>query len=145
MSEQIPAIFNHMAAMYNELESRAEPHENGTLKFEGAKTDAFRALGVSQGYYTTIFDSLTEMGCIEQIRRGSGGQGSVILLHHPPEFDEYVSIYRTRLTRPSPLDTIRQQVKDMQRRLPEIDLNSFILSLDKRLTEIEERLEQGGL
>jgi hypothetical protein len=145
MADEIPAIFGHMAAMYGELESRAEPHENGTLRFEGSKVDAFRGLKISQGYYSTIFDSLTEMGCIEQVRRGSGGQGSVILLHHPPVFDEYTSIYRTRLTRPTPLDMIRQQVSDMQRRLPDIDLNSFLLSLDQRLTEIEERLEKGGL
>jgi len=143
----IPAIFTHMAHMYDELEKRAAPLDNGdTLKFEGSKVEAFRAIGVSQGYYTKIFDALTAMGCIEQVKRGSGRQGSVILLRHKPEYDEYVGIYEKRLTKPTELDTVRQQVKDLQRRLQGVDINGFILSFDRELTEIKARLDaiEGG-
>jgi hypothetical protein len=128
--------------MYDELESRAALDSDGKLKFEGSKVEAFRALNVSQGYYTEIFDSLTEMGCIEQVRRGAGHQGTVIFLHHKPTMDQFTQIYRGVLTKASPLDTIRQQINDVNRRLPDIDLKSFILSLDQRLGAIEARLDQ---
>ena len=128
--------------MYDELENRATLDSDGRMKFEGSKVEAFRVLSVSQGYYTEIFDSLTEMGCIEQARRGAGHQPTVIYLHHKPTIDEFTEIYRGVLTKPSPLDTIRQQINDVNRRLPDIDLKGFILSLDQRLGAIEKRLEQ---
>lgn len=147
----IPAIFKHITLMYDELESRAAPLDDfgGTaiMKFEGSKVEAFRAIGVSQGYYTKIFDSLAEMGCIEQVRRGSGQQGSVILLHRKPVYDEFTGLYRKRLTRPTELDTVRQQVKDLQRRLQGVNVNDMFLSLNERLDQIEARLDkldQGG-
>jgi len=139
---ETPTIFYHMTRMYDELESRAALDSDGKLKFEGSKVEAFRALNVSQGYYTEIFDSLTEMGCIEQVRRGAGHQGTVIFLHHKPTMDQFTQIYRGVLTKASPLDTIRQQINDVNRRLPDIDLKSFILSLDQRLGAIEARLDQ---
>lgn len=138
----VPTIFVHMARMYDELENRSSLDSDGKMKFEGSKVEAFRALNVSQGYYTEIFDSLTEMGCIEQVRRGAGHQATVIYLHHKPTMDEFTSIYRGVLTKPSPLDTIRQQMESMNRRLPDIDLKGFILSLDQRLGAIEARLDK---
>ena len=70
MSKLTPAIFHHMLSVYGELEARAAPLDNGdTLRFEGSKVEAYRAANVSQGYYTQIFDSLEEMGSIEQMGR----------------------------------------------------------------------------
>lgn len=142
MSEPSPTIFNHMERVYDELVSRAALDNGGTVKFEGSKVEAFRAVGVSQGYYTQIFESLTEMGCIEQVRRGAGHFGTIMLLHHRPEYEAFSEIYQKRLTKSRPLDTIQQQLNDMQRRLPEVDIQSFMISLDQRLAEIEARLEQ---
>lgn len=143
MNDQVPMIFTHMGTVYNELASRSERLDKGDiLKFEGSKVEAFRATGISQGYYTEVFDSLTEMGCIEQIRRGAGHQATVIYLHHEPEYDQYMSIYTKRLTKRSPLDTIQQRISDMEGRMPGIDLDGFILSLDLRLAEIEARLDK---
>lgn len=142
-----PKLYEHTLAMYNELRNRAEPLDNGdTMRFEGSKVEAFRAIGVSQAYYSPIFDALTELGCIEQIQRGASRLPSVILLHHPPESEDFAAIYHVALTKPTPLDTIRQEVDDLRRRLPEIDVKSFIVSLDARMTDIESRLarlEQG--
>jgi hypothetical protein len=147
MTETIPAIFGHMERMFDELKNRAAFDTSGKVKFVGSKVEAFRAIGVSQGYYTKIFDALVEMGCIEQVQRGAGNQPSVILLHKRPTLDEYQGMYRSRLTRPTELDILRQQFKDLQRRFQGIDLNSMLLSLNQRLEQLEARLdklEKGG-
>jgi hypothetical protein len=142
-----PKLYDHALAMYRELERQAEPLAKGaTLRFEGSKVQAFRAIGISQSYYSPIFDALTELGCIEQVQRGASHLPSVILLHHPPDSDEFAEIYHVALTKPKPLDTLRQEMEDLRRRLPEIDVKSFVISLDARLTDIEgrlARLEQG--
>jgi hypothetical protein len=149
MTEITPAIFKHMEHMYDELEDRAAPLDSGdtvgngnTLRFEGSKVEAFRALKISQGYYSKIFDALTEMGCIEQIQRGSGKQGSIILLHKRPVLDEYAGMYKSRLTRPTQIDILRQRVNDMNRRLAGYDLNDMFLSLHQRLDQLEARLDK---
>lgn len=146
-------LYEHALAMYNELASRAALDKAGTLRFEGSKVEAFRAIGVSQSYYSSIFDALTELGCIEQVQRGASHLPSVILLYHPPEREAMTETYSVAapvhvdLTKPISLDTLSQEVRELQGRLPDIDVKSFILSLDARLTDIEgrlARLEQGG-
>jgi hypothetical protein len=140
-------LYEHALSVYNELQNRAgEPDKHGKMRFEGSKVEAYRAVGVSQAYYSQIFDSLTELGCIEQVRRGASGHPSVIVLHYPPDPGAFAEVYRAVLTKPHPLDTIREELDELRRRLPDIDINSFIISLDARLTEYEgrlARLEQG--
>lgn len=147
--DPVPKLFEHATSVYNELAQRARLDNgeiDGTLRFEGSKVEAFRAVKISQMYYTPIFDLLTELGCIEQVRRGTSSQPSVIVLHKPPVLEEFTASHTKVLTKPTPLDTLRQQIEDMRRRLPDIDLNSYILSLDTRLSDLEARLskiEQG--
>ena len=131
------ALYEHMNKMYLYLDDNATENV-----FEGSKVEAFRALKISQAYYTPVFDSLTELGCIEQVQRGNSGRPSRIVLHKPPDLDEFNERYTKLLTTPKPHDTLQQQIDDVRRRLPDIDLNSYIVSLDNRLTDIEARLSE---
>lgn len=131
----MPLMFQHATTLYEELVKRSK---RGV--FTGRKGDAFRAIGVSQGYYSALFNVLTELGCIEQTQRGSSRLPSVILLHHPPDAEDFVGAYQKSLTRSTPLDSLRQQVDNLARRLPQADLNDFILRTESRLAEIEKAL-----
>jgi len=138
---ETPKLFQHCERVYEALQEKA----TGDI-FEGSKVEVFRSVGISQGYYSEVFDILTELGCIEQTRRGTSGQTSMIALHHPPELEEFRQMYRNSLTKRSPLDSIRQQVDDLRKGMPQVDVDSFIISVDGRLSDLESRvsdLEQG--
>lgn len=136
-----PKLFDHIVATYDELAKHALD-KDGKLTFEGSKVEAYRSVNLSQSYYTPIFDALTEMGCIEQVQRGFARTPSVIVLHKRPVLSEFEGMYRGVLTKPTKLDTLRQQIENLDRRLPSIDLNGYILSLDQRLSDIEARLSR---
>jgi hypothetical protein len=134
-------LFEHTLAVYDALAERALDRD-GKLTFEGSKVEAYRSVNLSQSYYTSIFDALTEMGCIEQVQRGFARTPSVIVLHKRPVLSEFEGMYRGVLTKPTKLDTLRQQIENLERRLPSIDLDGYILSFDQRLSEIEARLSR---
>lgn len=136
-----PKLFDHIVATYDELAKHALD-KDGKLTFEGSKVEAYRSVNLSQSYYTPIFDALTEMGCIEQVQRGFARTPSVIVLHKRPVLSEFEGMYRGGLTKPTKLDTLRQQIENLDRRLPSIDLNGYIISLDQRLSELEARLSR---
>jgi hypothetical protein len=142
MTDQPPKVFEYALQLYRNLEA-----ESKDGLWEGSKTAAFRNLGVSQSYYSRIYGTLQELGCIEQIHKGAGegfGRASVLRLHHAPEIEPFGSTYaarkRQRLTIVTQVDTLRQDVEQLKGRLPEIDLNRYILSFEQRLTDIESRL-----
>lgn len=135
-------LIEHASVVYAALESRAKLDTDDRLVFEGSKVDAFREAKVSQGYYSMIFDTLIQAGCIEQVRRGGGRTPSLIVLHKPPSVGDFARIYQTPLTKPTPLDTLREQMDLLARRLPKVDVDSFIIRLDQRLTAIEARLDK---
>lgn len=135
-------LLDHCTTVYRALEKRAERDGTDKLVFEGSKVDAFREAKISQGYYSLIFDVMTEAGWIEQTRRGGGRNPSLIVLHRAPVAEELEQVYLSPLTKSTPLDTIRQQMEVLARRLPSVDVDSFIVSLDHRLTAIEARLDK---
>jgi len=138
-----PRLFDHCLALYEKLDSRATIQGKGKDKqrfFEGSKLAVFRELGISQGYYSQTFAILTELGCIEQLQKGSVARPTVIALHKPPDVDEFKGMYRSVLTGSSSSDTLATEIEDIKRRLPQVEINSYIVSLEKRLGELDARL-----
>jgi hypothetical protein len=133
--------FDDAAILYKELETRADGNA-----FVGKKVEAFIATGLPQSRYSRLFYLLTETGCIVQVQRGNSLVPTVITLVHPPDPAAIEGAYvkRKSLTTSTVPANIVQRVEAIEGRLPNIDLNSYIQSLDKRLEAIEARLDEGG-
>lgn len=135
MSDDAPQLFQHAVKVYEALEAESE---DGV--FKGKKVELFRRVGVSDGHYSQLFNTLEELGCIEQIQRGTAYSPTIIALHHPPDLETFRAAYKKVLTTPTPLDTMRQQIKQLEGRLPSVDIQSILANHETRLLDIEERL-----
>lgn len=142
-SSEAPKSYQHAVALYAAMEKDAV----GGV-WTGSKIHVFHELGISNGWYSVLFRTLTESGCIENDKRGGGGRGSTVILHHPPEHDEFLAAYELqhRLTRTAKRATLdeqlEQRISQLEGRLPNIDLSRYILSLDERLQKLEDRMAE---
>lgn len=137
MSEDKPKsrLFEHAESLYTRL---AKDAVDGI--FTGSMVQAFRDIGVSQAYYSRIYRTLEEIGSIELLQSGRGGrQPSIIKLHHAPESANFEAAYDKALTNPTPLDTLRQRVHNVEGRLPSIDISSALADHEQRLKALEDK------
>ena len=111
-----PMGVEYAVALYAELLNRAtKPGEDSEIGiFEGSKVTAFRSLGISQTYYSILFSSLRDVGSIEDLRRGSKHQPSIVRLHGWPNRDELAKLYRSHLTRRTSADTMHERVTELE-------------------------------
>ena len=80
MPELIPAIFTHASNCYSLMQSQAHLEVRDEVSFrlfEGSGMQIVKRLGLSDAYYSKIFDVLKEMGCVEQLKRGGGSSQSI--------------------------------------------------------------------
>lgn len=135
MPEDAPVVFNHLVRLYHALEDQSV---DGV--FTGSTTETFRSLGVSQAYYSKLYGYLYEMGCLEQLQRGTSGTPSKIRIVRPPDIDEFRS---SHLTDAKPRATLlEQRVKILEGRLPSIDLAGTITQLETRLASLEREVKE---
>lgn len=140
--------FERALKVYDTLDSLAKIVGESKV-FEGRKTDAFDASGVSRAYYTEVFDSLVESGSLVERQRGGGsrGQSKIEILSRPTR-ESFVQAGKRRhlTTTDSRAKILEQRVEDLNRRLPTIDLNSYIVAQEARIRGIEARLNvlEGG-
>lgn len=135
-----PRGFKRAVRLYEALRDAAVDGE-----FVGAKTKLYESTGLSMKYYPELWELLTNMGSIQQTQRGTAQQPTKILVLEPPQLENYDAANESvTLTRGATLDTLRARVAAIEERIPPIDLNRFLFSLDTRLKEIEEWIEQHG-
>ncbi len=135
MTDEPPRMYQHALKLYNQLQANSE---DGI--FEGSLVAAFRAIEVSQSYYSTLYGVLKEMGCIEVLYSGRGGGAmSRVELHHAPELDKFVETYQSRLTNDTPHARLTRRIETIEGRLPNIDLHSYISETERRLEALESR------
>jgi hypothetical protein len=146
MANKGTPVYEHALALYNELGKSVVHIPGSPLKFEGSLVAVFRALAISQSYYSPLFHTLKELGCIEVLvaARGGGGRPSQVLLHYPPDPDDFAAAWATRLTKTkvSPIMDLQLQINLIERRLPDIDLTEWILSIEQRLHSLEDTLRE---
>jgi len=141
-AEETPRLYQHTCALYDQLAAGAKKMEDKSRVFEGSLVAAFRAIGVSQSYYSSLYGILKELGCITVQRSGRGGGGkSLVTLHHPPGLDEFRKVYKVRLTNETPYANLILRIENMEGRLPTIDLPSYIVDLEQRLAVLEDRIK----
>lgn len=121
MTVSEPILLDHAIKLYEELKRRAATDSGGQLRFEGSKVEAFRACKISQAYYSVLFRELTESGCIEQLRRGDRHHPSVLLLHEAPTHERFSQTYKSDLTKPQTLATLREWVGQLQDRIERLE------------------------
>jgi hypothetical protein len=131
--------------LYEHMSVQSTPGRPGEHIFTGSVTDEFRKLNVAQGEYSRLLRALKETGSVEVIQRGNAGRPSIVRLLHAPKLEEITQL--TELTPAGKPGKLEQRVENVERRLPDIDLNRYIVSLGSRLDDIERRLtsiESGG-
>lgn len=136
-TDEPPRLFQHALALYNQLLSEASEE----CVFEGSLVAAFRAIGVSQSYYSVLYGALKELGCIEVVRSGrGGGASSRVILHHPPDLEAFQARYTGGLTKREPHGILGQRLENIEGRLPNIDLHSYIVETERRLESLEKQV-----
>ncbi len=95
-------------------------------------------------YYSKLFYYLQEMRCIEQVQRGARGRLSIIRMHKPPNEEEFDALYvpakyrrHLNLTKERSLGTMIAEIDGIKGRLPDIDLTSWVQSVEERLRKLE--------
>lgn len=109
-------VVRYSTELYEALEKAAKDN-----MFEGSTVEVFRSLKISQTYYSILFRVLTELGCIEQIRRGNRHSPSLIALRGAPNREQVEYAYRGRLTRPRSIDTMREWVSQLEARIERLE------------------------
>ena len=140
-----PKLFKHLTALYNEYAITA--HDG---VFTGSQREVFDKLELSNAYNPILHRALREMGCIEMIQRGAGPKPTILKLIQSPQIEQFREWNKTAdgersLTPRVSLDTVRQEIRLVERRLPEgIDLPKWILGVEGRLQRIEDHVFGDG-
>ena len=113
--------------------------------FTGSKTNLYLGTRLSMKHYPRVWGLLEDMGCIEQISRGTSRAPTVIKVIRAPTVEDYerVSEITMHLPHNDNLDMIRRKVATIEERIPPIDLARTFKSIDDRLKVIEDHLGIG--
>jgi hypothetical protein len=125
-------LFDDIGRTYSYM---LEHSRNGV--FTGSTVMAYRTVAGTDANYAKAFRFLSEMGCIEQLRRGRRGVDSVIRLIRVPTPTDFQAAYVKPLTPPTSTAKLQGRVEQLERRLPNVDLVTLLESFDTRLTNLE--------
>jgi hypothetical protein len=125
--ERVPALYNHCVRTYEEMLSQSKKAQldgyADAIVWEGFLTDLIQGqLAFSSPYYTSIMQALTGMGCVRQLRRGGSTTESQWILEHDPSLEDFLEYKEATATpKPSPLDPLLQQLRDLTRRIERLE------------------------
>lgn len=133
-------MFDYAVALYKAMKSEAKGNT-----YTGKVVGTFGSLGISMSHYSTLFNSLKELGCIELLERGVRNRPTVYRLHHAPTREAYDKLYDGGLTRAEkpatiPTSELDKRISDIERRLKGLDLKQMFKNHEERLVT----LEKGG-
>jgi hypothetical protein len=139
--------FKYTLEFYNLLEENSSQKViDGVplIVFQGATTKMFRAMGVSQSYYSKIVAALKDLGCITVLKRGARGVDSLVALHHRPNEMEFLVRSKSDLTDTPQAARITQQIDKVARAVGggDFDVVAAIENLDRRVKELERGLRE---
>jgi hypothetical protein len=123
------AMFEHCVRVYAKMNSEAiEIGEQGELVWEGHTTALFRELELSSPYYTSVMKMLKGMGCVVQIRRGGGNSVSRWQLNYEPDEAAFNVVDSRLVVRQGSLAAAQQQIRDLTKRVTELEAAVAVLS-----------------
>lgn len=136
---------DHCETVYNALAERATINiKTDELVFTGAISQVYRSLGISQSYYSSIFDTLEEVGSILKIQKGARSVDTVMALRGLPEvWPEHLTQHPKKdLTGPEGYATLVLDVKKIQDSIGSLNVIEALINLDTRLGQLEAMLNK---
>ena len=110
--------------------------------YEGKVVDTFNSLHISQSHYTTLFNALKELGCIELLDRGVRGRLTRYRMHGAPDEAAYETRYESGLTggaKPAtvPIIELEQRINNLEGRLKGLEIKQVIVNHEERIVALE--------
>lgn len=139
------AIYDAACRYYNALaeEAKDEDVRGVTVKvFRGSVVKIFRGLGISQAYYSKIRNGLIQSGSFTILRSGSRSAGTVIVLHHLPDADDFQDSLDGDLTAQLDSATLGQRLGDLTKLIGGVNVPSAVSEIVRRLEELEREVER---
>lgn len=145
-----PKIIGYMSALYGLMSESATEltSEDGgtTLVWQGRLIETCVSIGIPEGYYKRVVDTLRTMGCVELLARGKRGASlTAIALRHPPTSELYedaiVKSGWKDLTASPSLDTLAAGIRDLRANIGGIHIPSALKLYDDRVTKLETAVE----
>jgi hypothetical protein len=121
-------LWDHVCTVFEAMKRYAHAENLGgrhALVYTGHTTQLFRELQMATPYYTSTLRTLKTMGCVKQLSRGGGSAASRWELIEDPVLEAFESV-------------CAQQKQDKNS-----SLEGRVLSMEQRMTRIEETLELG--
>lgn len=141
-----PKIVTYMGALYEKMSNEAnEIGEEPVLIWQGKLIETCLSVGIPQGYYKKVVDTLRAMGCVEMITRGRrGNTPTTIALRFPPTLELYdeaiVKSGWDALTDAPSFDTVVAQLKDVKEQVGGFHIPSVLAEIHDRLSKLEQRV-----
>lgn len=112
--------------------------------WKGFTTKTFAELGIPQPYYGKILRALTEMGCIQQLRRGGRTSPSEwAVFKTEPDLEVFEKLEPAPLTKTTTsIDRLNQSIADIREALGGIDIPKAMTHMQVQLDDQEERLRR---
>lgn len=138
-------FIKHCVKFYNTLDDRATDKEvNGRIVriFAGSYTEAWKASGVAQTYYSPVRKALERHEAIVVLQRGTNQADTVIHLRGlPDEWDVAGWRNDSRLTSAGIAATILADVQEIKSKLGGINILEALQEVERRLNELDEKFE----
>lgn len=136
----LDTLVRYCITVYDKLEENAVDTGEG-LVWEGGLIKLFSRCGISNAHYSTVMNTLYEIGALVMLRRGARGVQTQIALRYRPTLEAVQSAagVTPALTSPSAYDMLAQRVSDIEGRLDGIDLKQLIASFNERLVALERK------
>lgn len=115
-----PVMYEHCARVWDAMCEIAEQTDEGIV-YEGHTTKLFQRLNLPGPYYTPVMKHLTNMGCVEQLRRGGGSTLSKWRILARPSEESFTSVVGTNATPTGRMAQLEQMVRDLNRRVSNVE------------------------
>jgi len=146
VAEKQKKILVYMSALYGKMSESATTIDNDSqgslLVWQGRLIETCTSVGIPQGYYKRVVDTMKALGCIEMLSQGRRGASlTAIALRYPPTASLYeeaiVKSGHDRLTAAPSFDTLAAQVEDVKQSLGGMHIPSALQHIEKEIAELQ--------
>jgi len=132
-NEGKPVMFAHAERVYGYMDERAENRFEGRL-WIGRTVEAFEEAVGTRGPYSMVMNRLQAMGCIERLKRGGGGTGTIWRIVKQPSLTDWELSVNPSSPRKKDHAKVANQVHDLLERVQ--ILETQVSALNVVLTQL---------
>jgi len=130
-------MYGYAVQLYEAMDNQAE---DGI--YVGKVVDTFNSLHISGSHYTTLFNALKELGCIELLDRGVRGRPTRYRMHGPPDEAAYDTRYESGLTageKPATVSVteLEKRIATLEGRLKGLQIKQVLVNYEERIVALE--------